>query len=52
MRKVAFNISGELRRRKALFVHVADILLTIGTRVISLTIARSEATEQPCEAER
>ena len=52
MRKVAFNISGELRRRKALFVHVADILLTIGTRLISLTIARNVATEPRCEAEQ
>ena len=52
MRKVAFNISGELRRRKALFVHDADILLTIGTRLISLTIARSVATEPRCEAEQ
>jgi len=51
MKKAAYSISGELKRRKALFVHDADILHTIGTRLISLTIARSVATEPRCEAE-
>ncbi len=52
MRTVAFNISGELRRRKALFVRDADILLTTGIGHISHTIARRVATEPRCEAER